>query len=185
MTVSTVKSVNITNIEAAPIATLIGKAASKKVAIDKIEVATTSIDEVGDIILMAPIPSNAKILSIQILNDDLDSNATPTLAADVGLYYSGKNNVVAGVAKASGVVVDADCFATAITNLQAAAVVPGEVRFERGAGTVGDIVDIVKEAWEVGGLTADCGGLLYIGLTITAVSATAAAGSIVMIVNYI
>lgn len=180
MTASTVKSVNLTNITATPITVLDKLRGVKKTVIDKIAVATTSTDDVGDIIMLGPIPSNAKILSIKLFNDDLDSNGAPTLAADVGLYYSGIGNVVSGVAKTSGTVVSATCIGTAITTLQAANTTGVEIRFKAG-----DIVDIVKEAWELGGLTADCGGLLNLGLTITTAAATGAAGDVVVVIDYL
>lgn len=180
MAAGTKKSDNITNIETAPISVLDKKIGVQKVMIDECEVATTNIDDVGDIILFGTIPSNAVIKSIKIFNDDLDSHATPTLAADVGLYYSGIGNVVSGVKKTSGQVVSANCIGTAITTLQAANVSGAELRFEAA-----NIDTIDKEAWELGGLSADCGGQLFIGLTLTAAAATGAAGGIKLVVEYI
>lgn len=177
MAAGTKKSVNITNIETLPVSMLNKKVGVQKVMIDEVELATTNIDDIGDKILFGPIPSNAIIQSIGIVCDDLDSHATPTLAVDVGLYYSGPTN---GTGKTSGLVLDADCFATAVTTLQAAVVTPTEVRFE--AANI-DTIDL--EAWEVGGLTSDCGGDLFIGLTVTAAAATAAAGGVKLIVRYI
>lgn len=180
MTVSTVKSTLVTALEARPIALTDRKLGTVKTLLDKIAVATTSIDEVGDIILLAPLPSNAIITSIKIFNDDLDSHATPTLAADLGVYYSGLGGNQAITLKTSGTVVDANNISTAITTLQAANTSGVELRFEAD-----DIVNITKELWEVAGLTSDCGGVLYLGLTMTAAAATAAAGDIVILVQYI
>lgn len=39
----------------------------------------------GDIIEMLPLPAGVEIVDVLLLTDDLDSNATPTLALDVGL----------------------------------------------------------------------------------------------------
>lgn len=178
---STKKSDNITNIELAAIVPLNQKVGVLKQVIDEVEVtAATDTNEIGDVILLGPIPSNAVITSIKLYNDALDTHSTPTLAADVGLYYSGKGNVVAGVAKASGDVVDADCIGSAITELRAAVKTGTEVRFEAA-----DIDTIDKEAWELGGLSADCGGLLYVGLTLTAAAATGANGGIKAVIQYI
>lgn len=174
------RSDNVTNIEATPITIINKKAGDVKMLIDEAEVATTNIDDIGDIILFGPLPSNAIVTSIKLFNDDLDSNGTPTLAADVGVYYSGKGNIVSGVAKTSGTVVSATCIGTAITTLQSANVSGTEVRFEAA-----NIDTIDKELWEVAGLSADCGGLLYIGLTMTAAAATAAAGGIKVVVQYL
>lgn len=177
MAVNTSKSVNITAIEAATLTPLDKKHGIKKVMIDEIELVAEDVGDIGDIILLAPVPSNAVITSIKLFNDDLDSNGSPALAANVGLYYSGNGN---GTGISSGDVVDADCFATAITTLQSANVSGVDVRFEDG-----DIDNIDQEAWAVGGLSSDPGGYLYIGLTLTTAAATGAAGGIKCIVEYI
>lgn len=175
MAISTVKSANVTNISASPKVYLDRKVGEKKVMIDQIAVATTSLDEVGDVILFGPIPANATITSIKIFNDDLDSNGTPLLAANVGLYYAGDN----GGVKVLGDVLSATCFGTAITDLRAANVIGAELRFEAA-----DITTMGQKAWEIGGLTAEIRGNLLIGLTISAAAATAAAGDIVIVVEY-
>ena len=176
MTASVVYSENVTKLIArdGSIHKKIG--ASKQ--IDQIAALTTSLDEANDLMLFAPIPSNAVITSVKLLCDDLDSNVSPALVANVGLYYSGIGGVQAFTGKTVGTVVDADCFATLITDLQAAVKTPLEVRFEAD-----DIVDIKKEAWEVGGLSADCGGFLLVGIAVTTAAGTAAAGDIVVIVE--
>jgi hypothetical protein len=98
---------------------------------------------------------------------------------DVGLYYSGIGGNQDKDGNVSGTVIDADVFGSAVTTFRAAVKTWTSVRFEAD-----DIVDVKKEAWEAGGLTADPGGLFYIGLTVTTVAATAAAGDIVMRVTY-
>lgn len=180
MTASTVKSENVTNIEASPITVLDRKKGRLKTIIDQDAIATTSIDEANDLMLFAPIPSNAVILDVLLLNDDLDGHACPTLAANVGLYYSGIGGTQKKNGKTSGTVIDADCFASAVATLQAAKVDWTSVRFEAD-----DIVDVKKEAWEVAGLTADPGGLFYVGIAVTTAAATAAAGDVVVRVDYI
>ncbi len=180
MAISTVKSVNVTALEARPLVFTDRKTGVEKILLDKIAVATTSIDEIGDVILLAPLPSNAILTSLVIFNDDLDSNGSPALAANVGVYYSGIGGNQLANGKTSGVVVDADNIATAITTLQAANTVGVELRFEAD-----DIVNLTKELWEIAGLSTDCGGMLYLGLTISTVAATAAAGDLVVRVKYI
>lgn len=180
MTISVVQSTNVAALVASPIVLANRVRGSLKVQVDKKAILTTSIDEVGDITLMAPLPSNAIITSIRLFNDDLDSHATPTLAADLGVYYTGLGGNQAINNKTIGTVVDADCIATAITTLQAANTLGVELLFEAN-----DIVNIQKELWEVAGLSADCGGELALALTITTVAATAAAGDIAVIVTYI
>jgi hypothetical protein len=179
MAAGTKYSVNLTNLTATPITILDRKRGVVNSVVDTVEVATTNIDDVGDIILMAAVPSNARLTSVVIYNDDLDAHATPTLAANIGLYYGG-NNVVSGVTKTVGSVISATCIGTAITTLQAANTLGVEHRFEAD-----DIANIGKEAWEVAGLTEDCGGIVFVGLTISAAAATGAAGTISIRVKYI
>lgn len=180
MTASTIKSENITNIEATPITVLEGKAGLVQVHVDTDNIPTTSIDEADDIFLLGVIPSNAIILDVEVLCDDLDANATPALTTDFGLYYSGIGGNQLATGKTSGTVIDADCFATAVTTFQAAKVVWTQLRFE-----VDDIIDVTKEAWEVGGLSADPGGLFYCGFKVVDVAATAAAGDVVLKITYL
>jgi hypothetical protein len=180
MTATTVNSDNVANVIAEPGVALDRKAGRLKVVIDTKTVATTSIDEVGDIVLFGPIPSNAVVLAVAVTNADLDSNATPLLTVDWGLYYSGIGGVQAATGKVHGTVVDADVFEAADTALQAAVKVPDNKRFVTDA-----VGDIVKEAWEAGGLSTDPGGLFYVGMTVAAVAATAAAGDVVVRIDYI
>ena len=180
MAATTVKSENITNLEASPQVVLHKKKGKLISIIDQDAIATTSIDEVGDVMLFCPIPSNATILDLLYVNDDLDTNATETLAVNVGLFYSGIGGDQKETGKTSGLVIDADCFGTAQLFGNDPVLGWTSARFEAD-----DIVDVKKEAWEVAGLTADPGGTFYVGLTVTAVSATPAAGDVVMRVDYI
>jgi len=181
MTATTVKAENVTNIEASPRVSLHRKQGPIKSIIDQDAVATTSIDEVGDLTLFGPIPSNAVILDVLHLNDDLDSNGTPTLDINAGLYYSGIGGNQAKNGNVSGTVIDADCFASDSAAFVAAVTTWTSLRFEAD-----NIVDVKKEAWEVAGLSSDPGGLFYVGLAVgTVAAATAAAGDICIRVDYI
>lgn len=181
MTASTVKGIEITNIESSPITPLDRKVHGTplRVSIAKIEAATTSIDEINDTILLCAIPSNAVIVGIFLKNDDLDSHACPLLAADVGLFYSGIGGNQKKNGKASGDVVLATAFGTAVTTLRAA-----NVTWQELTNEAQNIDNYATEAWAAGGLSSDPGGILYVGLKVTAAAATAAAGGIVMRVDY-
>lgn len=170
------RSVNVTNIEANPI-TVINRrlVGAVSAVVDAAELATTNIDDIGDVVLLCPVPSDAVITDIEVLNDDLDSGTA--LAADVGLYYSGIGHT--DKAKVSGTVLDVDCFASAVTTLQSAHAVWTSVRYEAA-----NIDTVVQEAWEVGGLAADPKGLLYVGITVTTAAGTAVAGGVKMRVTY-
>ena len=166
---ATAKSVEITALDATPREVLeTGSLEGRmRVASGTIAAGTGDIDN-DDVLMMVQIPSNAKVLSIKLFNDDLDSNGSPTLAANVGLYYE------------NGTALDEDCYATAITTLQAANTAGVEVAFEaRNVNAVSNF------AWEDGGLSSDPGGVLRIALTMSNVAATAAAGDVSVIVTYV
>lgn len=138
-----------------------------KVYANTVEVATTSIDEVGDAVMLLALPGNARLIDLVIFNDDLDSNGSPTLAVDVGTYYGeGVFNQTAGAT------IDQDNLASAITTLQAANTLGVRIGYEAL-----NIDKIGKPLWEIAGLTRDP-GMMYIGMKVTAVSATPVAGTV-------
>ena len=181
---ATAYSAELTNYEATPQVMVDSGSAGGKVRVwsDTIAVATTDIDD-NDIIMMAEIPSNAKIKSIMLYNDDLDSNGSPALVTDVGVYNGNvKFNDTDGSATAYAAegVIDRDCYGTVMTTLQAANTAGVEVRYETlGVETVGNFM------WEDAGLTSDPGKNLRIALTIETAAATAAAGDVTLVVEYI
>lgn len=177
---ATIKSENITNIEADPSVSLDRKKGRIKTIIDQDALAATDVDNADDNILLCPIPSNAVILDVLVLNDDLDSNGTPTLATNIGLAYSGICGTQLKNGNSSGDVIDADCFASASTVLQSANTTWNSQRCEADA-----ITDIDKEAWEVAGLSSDPGGIFYVLFDLTTAAATGAAGNLVCRVDYI
>lgn len=172
MAIGILKSNNVTALESKPISQT--ALVNGKVFVDKVAVPVTSSDDVGDIILLNPIPSNAKILRLGILNDSLAGSG---LTYNIGLYYSGIGGNQVKDGRTSGQVIDADCIGTAVA-FSSARLILGDVRFEAA-----DITSIDKEAWELAGLTADCGGTFYIGLTCAVVATTPAAGDIVSVVE--
>ena len=180
----TAYSTELTNYEATPQVMVSPASATGKIRVwsDTIAAGTGDIDD-NDILMMAEIPSNAKIKSIKLYNDDLDSNGSPALVTDVGIYNGNvKFNDTDGSATAYAAegVIDRNCYGTVMTVLQAAVTAGTEVRYETlGIETVGNFM------WEDAGLTSDPGRMLRIALTIETVAATAAAGDITMVVEYI
>lgn len=144
------------------------------------EAVATTEAELADIVLKVRIPSNASIASIMLFNDDLDSHSTPTLAADVGLYYGSDPDVSLALNKKKGDVADADAYASAITTLQAANTTGVEVMFEAR-----DINKVANKVWQDAGLSADPQCFFDIGLTVTTAAATAAAGDVSVVVTYV
>tara|TARA_R110000824_G_scaffold113021_4_gene262538 strand:- start:1972 stop:2526 length:555 start_codon:yes stop_codon:yes gene_type:complete len=181
---ATAKGIEITKLDATPRSLMEAGSGTGKVRVfmDTIAAATTDIDD-NDIIMLAEVPSNSKIISIKVYNDDLDSNGSPAIITDVGLYNGGTkfNDTDASLtAYAAEGVIDRDCYGTVSTALQAAVTSGTEFRFETF-----DINTIANYAWEDGGLTSDPGVPLRIALTIETVAATAAAGDITMVVQYV
>lgn len=126
----------------------------------------------GQTVELLDLPPNAVVRKITLYNDDLDSDGTPTLTADVGLYTVDENDLV--------VVADIDAYASAITTLQAVNTAGVEVQFEAR-----DIDKIEKRVFEDAGLSAvPEDGLLRLVLTILAGAATAAAGTLSFNVQY-
>jgi len=120
-----------------------------------------------DTVMLAPIPTNASVVSIKLFNDDLDSGSTNT--CDVGLYNADSSTVTA---------VDDDAYASAITDLRAAVTTGTEVAFEaRNINTMG------QKVWQDAGQSSDPGGYYYIGLKFDAAGDTA--GDLSFVITYV
>jgi hypothetical protein len=120
----------------------------------------------GDTIMLAPIPSNAAVISIKIYNDDLDSGSTVTM--HVGLYKD----------DGDATAVDVDAYASATTDLRAAVTTGTEVAFEaRNINTMG------QRVWEDAGASTDPGGHYLIGIETDAAGDTA--GDISFAITYV
>ena len=117
----------------------------------------------SDTVMLAPIPSNASISSIKIFNDDLDS--ATTITADVGLYKQDLS------------VVDADAYASAITDLRAAVKTGTEVAFENR-----DINKMGQKVWQDAGLSSDPALTYFVGIGFPA--AGDQAGDLSFIIEY-
>jgi len=111
----------------------------------------------SDTVMLAPIPTNAAVVSIVLYNDDLDSGTTNT--CDVGLFTS-DGEVTAK---------DDDCYASAITDLRAAVAGAGtEVAFEAR-----DINKMGQKVFEDAGDSTDPNTHYFVGLTFDAAGDTA------------
>jgi hypothetical protein len=109
-----------------------------------------AIADVGasDIVMLAPIPSNASITSIKLASDDLDSGTT--LTANVGLYTT------------AGVVADVDAYASVVTDFRAV------TAFTEFAFEARDINKCGQKVWEDAGATADPKDYYYVAVTFAA-----------------
>ena len=143
------------------------------------EVTTAMIDNADDnIFTPVVLPSNARLIELDIYSDDLDSNVSPTLAYNIGLAYTGIGRGQVG--KLTTDIIDADCIGTAVTVGQAADIDGGHLQFEAR-----DIANVNKELWEVAGLSADTGGYYSIVFDLTTAAATPVAGTITIVAKYV
>jgi hypothetical protein len=139
----------------------------KRVAMGTIALAAGDLSAT-DTVMLAPIPSNAAIVTIKLFNDDLDSGTTNT--CDVGVYSESAGTFTA---------LDDDAYASAITDLRGAVAGVGtDVTFEAR-----DINKLGQRVWEDAGLSADPGGYLFIGLLFDA--AGNAAGDLSFVIEYV
>ncbi len=153
-------------------------------AIDTVAVLTTDIDAADIILYAIDMPSNAHGVDIDIYNDDLDSNCTPTLTVDVGLYAAQDfSSVTSGTVtkRLEDSVLDIDLFVDNSTVLQAATTV--YTSQGRDTATNGPD-DVLKPLWDMLGYDEDPKAKFRVALTIGTVAATAVAGDISLRVEY-
>jgi len=112
----------------------------------------------NDIVMLAPVPSNASLPNIFVGTDTFGGSCT----FNVGLYQS------------SGTVVDEDLFASSVADAAAMA----DVRHEAA-----DINTAGKKAWELASATVDPGGYYYVGVTFNATGGTG--GDMSFQINYV
>jgi len=102
----------------------------------------------NDIVMLAPVPSNAAIPTLFVGSDTFGGSCT----FNVGVYTS------------AGVVKDEDVFATSVADAAAMA----DVRYEAADLDTGS-----KKLWELAGDSEDPGGYYYIAITFNATGGTA------------
>jgi len=117
-----------------------------RVAQGTIVVAAGDSDD-DDIVMLAPIPSNATVSQLFVGSDTLGGSCT----FNVGIYQT------------NGTVVDEDYFASAVADAAAMA----DVRFEAA-----NINTAGKKMYEMAGASSDPGGFYYIAATMAAAGGT-------------
>ena len=154
----------VTNFVAVP---QVLNSASQLHGVKRVATGTIALDagdlSANDTVMLAPIPSNASITSIKLFNDDLDSGTT--LTTDVGIYTT------------AVAVVDADAYASAITDLRGAVKTGTEVAFEAR-----DINKMGQKVWQDAGLTSDPALTYFVGISFPAAGDTA--GDLSFIIEY-
>ena len=102
----------------------------------------------NDIVMLAPVPSNASVPTLFVGADALGGSCT----FNAGIYTS------------AGVVKDEDVFATSVADAAAMA----DVRYEAADLNTGS-----QKLWELAGDSSDPGGYYYIAITFNATGGTA------------
>ena len=177
---ATAKGVEITKLDATPRTTLEAASGGGKLRVfmDTIAAGTGDLDN-DDIIVLAQVPSNAKLTSIRIYNDDLNSGSG---TFNVGLYNGPQAYTISGTTTDAEAVIDEDCYATDSDAFQAATTVTtGTEELITDTRNINAIANFV---WEDGGLAEDPKVPLRIAITMSA-TGTAVAGDITMVVQYV
>ena len=155
----------VTNFVAVP---QVLNSASQLHGVKRVATGTIALDagdlSANDTVMLAPIPSNASITSIKLFNDDLDSGTD--LTANVGIYTT------------AVAVVDADAYASAITDLRGAVKTGTEVAFEAR-----DINKMGQKVWQDAGLTSDPALTYFVGISFPAAGDTA--GDLSFVIEYV
>ena len=178
---ATAKGVEITKLDATPRTTLEAASGGGKLRVfmDTIAAGTGDLDN-DDIIVLAQVPSNAKLTSIRIYNDDLNSGSG---TFNVGLYNGPQAYTISGTTTDAEAVIDEDCYATNSDAFQAATTVTtGTEELITDTRNINAIANFV---WEDGGLSEDPKVPLRIAITMSATPGSAAAGDITMVVQYV
>ncbi len=176
---ATTKSVNITQLDASPRLPLSAGSATgrHRVFMDTVSVVDDDFDADGDIVLLAEVPSNAKIMSIKLFNDALDGG-TDSLV-NVGVYNGGTQFVDGSTTHAPDGLISEAAYGSVIATFQGAVVVGTELAFEARNITLTN-----NKVWEDAGLAADPKVPLRIGFTQTATVASAITGDVTVQITY-
>jgi len=112
----------------------------------------------NDIVMLAPIPSNAAVPQLFVGSDTFDGSCT----FNFGIYQT------------DGTVKDEDVFASSVADAAALT----DVRFEAADLNTGS-----KKLWELAGDSTDPGGYFYVAITFNATGGTA--GTLAWNINYV
>jgi len=165
MAVVNTKSTIVTNADATPVVLTSPRIAGGYLACEVATVEVAAADDDTSVYRLFRLPSNAKVVSIRILNDAI----TGGTSYDLGFYRTADDG---------GAVVDADAYGSAIDMSSART-----TAFFEGAYEAADIANIEKEVWQNAGLSSDPSVLYDVCLTANTVGT--AAGTISAIVQYI
>lgn len=165
MAVVNTKSTIITNADATPKVLTSPRISGGYVAAEVATVEVAAGDDNDSVYRLFRLPSNAKVLSVRILNDAITAGTD----YDLGIYRTAADG---------GAVVDVDAFADAIDMSSARTTAFFDAAYE-----LNDIANIEKELWQNAGLTSDPS--VQYDICLTGVTVGTAAGTISAIIQYI
>lgn len=168
MTASTVLTTNVSNPLAVPTTTsslAMSGRGHTHIVTGSVPVATTSLDDVGDAIMLFNLRGTDTLVSLKLyISTSMDTNGTPTLAHNLGLYKNVKSD-------GTNTAVSAACYASAATTLRTASSTGVAMQFSaRTLDKMGQAVYLD------GGETTATSDIRTVGIAVSAVSATAASG---------
>jgi hypothetical protein len=170
MTADTLKSLSITNLDASPIVANTSPNGAKyddQRYSDYVTPTTGGLADTTSTYKLVRVPTNCYLKSVVFIADAaLDSNGSPTLAFDVGVYYSDSTTDGTPVAL-QGTVVSNNAIAD---NVLFGAAATLTVRMDAGKWTS---ANRQKRLWDALGLSSDPGGKFDIVATVEATAATA------------
>ena len=136
----------------------------------------------GDAVILAQVPSNARITSIRVFNDDLDSGTDSSV--NVGVYNGGEqfnDTDASATLYAADAIIDEDAYVAGLTQFRAGGETGDDLAFRQAARRNAPL----QSVWQDAGLTSDPGVPLRIAVTQTATVSGALAGDVVMVVQYV
>ena len=155
------------------------------VAIDTTSFATGELDAADVRLLNIEVPSNGIHQSVAVYTADLDSHATPTLEIDVGLYMANSASTITSSTVTRHLalaVLDADALVDGSAVCQSATT---SYVVQAAPTATFAPADGGQEYWQILGYDVDPQCRFLIGVKSTAASATLAAGSLSLRVEYL
>ena len=173
---ATTLSEEITNLQATPrVLNAVGLAGGReRVCQGNFESVAADFDADGDEIHLCTLPGNARVTSIRIGGDTMDSG-TDTL---VNIGFSR----VSAVTPSTTTIIDEDYFASVVTTFQTASIL---TEFVDEAATTAQIADWGERLWEIAGDSSDTGTYFNITMTQTTAVSGEQAATVKYIVRYV
>jgi hypothetical protein len=179
MTADTLKSASITNLDTVPVTPNTageGGVGETRNVSDYFTPTTGGLVSTSSTYKVLRVPTNAKIKNLQLRNDAALDSGSPSLAWDVGLYYSDSTMDGTSVAN-QGASISVNLFAAALTGAYGAGVYDILESF--------GVANQNKPLWSAAGLSSDPGGYFDIVVAVHTAANTAASHNVGVTCNYV